>query len=450
MKKRILYYICLLMALFLCACGSSGTAEGTLKICIDGNGMNEAYLGPIIAEFERRNPELELIVEYLPLVGQDSASKEEREAALTRARTELMSGKSADIYLFLNKTGSGDMGVYNLFPNLDQQISANVLHDLDFLFTHPDFHAEEYVSALQQTGVYEGKSYVLPLSYSTVAYLALDEALKNSGFDEEAASADIIAYMKEMLKLSNEQIPSFAYANRISSLKALTLSPVSAEKAEIQLNTPEWQELIEMNRSIMDTCGYAENTQEDLMNGMDYEQRITEGAVFMPMLSGQLIYYLRLLEDEGYPVRLILVPNETGGLTMMTDMTAVVSAGCENTDAAAQFLLFLLSDTVQGCGELEQSGSNAALFAHGLSWPVRKGCAENVLEHLDLTLVEPGEISDTLKADLEDMENRIDFSRLGTNYDSELPNLILPYLTGEQTWEECYENIEKEWSYLDE
>lgn len=451
MKKRILFYILLFTMLLMCACGSSDTASGTLKICIDGNGMNEMHLEPIIAEFESKNPGLELIVEYLPLVGLDSAAQEERQAALTRTRTELMSGDAADIYLFLNKANPGDEGLYSLFPNLEQQIRANVLHDLDFLFTHPDFHAEEYVAPLQQMGVYEGKSYVLPLSYTSVSYIALDEPLKNSGFDEEAASKNTKTFMDEILKLSKEQIPSFAYPTRLLSLRTLTVSPVDAEKAEIQLNIPEWRELIELNRYIMDTVGYSKDPQEDFMNGLDYEARIAEGAVFLPVFSAtQPPYYLRLLEDEGYTARLIPLPNEKGGVTMMTDMTAVVSAGCENTDAAAQFLLFMLSEQVQGCGELEQSGGTARMFASGLSWPVRKGCAENMLETMDLTLVEPGEISDTLKADLADIENRIDFGRLGTSYDSEIGNLILPYLTGEQTWEECYANIEKEWSYLDE
>lgn len=80
--------------LLLCACGGSNSAGETITLCVDGNGMNEMFLGPILVEFERQNPEIELIVEYLPVANiYDSAMTEERTAAMTRARTELMSQK---------------------------------------------------------------------------------------------------------------------------------------------------------------------------------------------------------------------------------------------------------------------------------------------------------------------------------------------------------------------
>lgn len=73
-----------------------------------------------------------------------------------------------------------------------------------------------------------------------------------------------------------------------------------------------------------------------------------------------------------------------------------------------------------------------------------------MLEHIKLYPVQYGTVSDVLKADVEKMENRIDTCRLASGYDGELPELLAPYLDGEQTWEECYANIEREWSYLDE
>ncbi len=131
-------------------------------------------------------------------------------------------------------------------------------------------------------------------------------------------------------------------------------------------------------------------------------------------------------------------------------ITAAVSAGCENTGSAADLLLFLLGDTVQGSGTLESSGSAAGLIGGGTSWPVRRGCAEKMLEQLSIQPVQPGEISEILKADLQSMEERADVCRLAGRYDGRLYLLAKPYLDGEMSWEECYAGIEKEWSYLDE
>ena len=205
---------------------------------------------------------------------------------------------------------------------------------------------------------------------------------------------------------------------------------------------------MELDRYITDTCGYSD---EDARKAFEeYEQHIEDGAAVLPGLYTQAGYYLRMLEDSGHETRLLPIPNENGGITMMPYMAAVVSAGCENTDAAADLLLFLLGETVQGSGELEQSGDNVSLFSSGLSWPVRRGCGVEMLEHIKLQPVDYGTVSDVLKADVEEMENRINTCRLDSGYDGELPELIAPYLEGKQTWEECYANIEKEWTYLDE
>uniref|UniRef100_UPI0040562E81 ABC transporter substrate-binding protein n=1 Tax=Agathobacter sp. TaxID=2021311 RepID=UPI0040562E81 len=449
MKKKFLGYLCILSMALLCACGGSDSAGGTLTICVDGSGMNESHLGPILAEFERQNPDVELVVEYLPLFySHDSQMMEERTSALSGARTELMSGKGADIYLFCHMSSPIDYETYVLFPNLERQIQGNVFHDLDFLFEHPDFDEDDYVSALKQVGMYEGKSYVLPISYTAQTFIALSEPLSSSGFDEENAAVSTKAYMEEMLALSDAQRPYLAMASRYSLLDVCILPPVSVENAEIQLNLPQWQELLELDRYIMETCGYSEEGARKAFE--EYEQHIEDGAAVLPGLYSQAGYFLRILEDSGHTARLLPIPNENGGITMMPNMAAVVSAGCGNTDAAASFLLFLLGETVQGSGELEQSGGNASLFASGLSWPVRKGCGVKMLEHIKLQLVDYGTVSNVLKADVEDMENRIDVCRLDSGYDGELPGLIVPYLNGEQTWEECYANIEKEWAYLDE
>ncbi len=449
MKKKFLYYIGIILIMMLCACGNSDSAGGTITLCVDGNGMNEMFLGPILAEFERQNPDIELVVEYLPPANSaDSAMAEERTSALTRARTELMSGEGADIYLFYNMASPVDYETYMLFPNLERQIQGNVFHDLDFLFEHSDFDENDYVPALKQAGIYEGKSYVLPISYTTTAFIGLAEPLLSSGFDEKNAAASTKAYMEEMLALSNVQCPYLAMASQYYLLKAGSLSPVSIENAEIQLNMPQWQELLELNRYITENCGFSEEDSKKSLE--EYQIHIENGAAVLPGLSSQAGYFLRVLEDSGHKTRILPIPNEKGGLTMMPDITAVVSAGCKNTDAAANLLLFLLSDTVQGSGELEQSGDNAALFRTGRGWPVRKGCAAKMLEHIKLYPVDYGTISNVLKSDLENMENRMDTCRLGSRYDGELPELIAPYLKGEQTWEECYSNIEKEWSYLDE
>ncbi len=447
MKKKHLSILSVLCVSLLCACGTPSKAGGTLTICADGNGLTEAHLGPILAEFEDKYPDVELEVVYLPPVNnQDNAMTEARTAALTRTRTELMGGEGADIYLFFNRV-SENSDQYMLFPSLERHIMGGIFHDLDFLFEDSGFDGGAYIPALKEAGMYEGKSYLLPLSYTCPALIATGEGLAAGSFDEDAAAADTTAYVDQLLSLPPEQRPYLNVTVPSLLLNAPSVSPVSVENAGICLETPVWQETLKQTKRIMEESG---GSEDDFPAAMDFESCIRGGASILAGAPVNPAHSLRLLEDGGHTARLLPVPNENGSLTVMPCITAAVSAGCENTGAAARLLLFLLSDTIQGCGTLEHSGNNASLIVGGTSWPVRRGCAAKMTEKLSLQPVQPGEISETLRADLTDMENRADTCRLATVYDGALYSLIQPYLEGTADWEECYAAIEKEWSYLDE
>lgn len=447
-QKRFLYIIfAVLLAMLSFGCGASEKAGGKLTVCADGNGLNEMYLGPILAQVQKEHPEVELEVVYLPPVNtMDSAMTEERAAALARTRTELMSGKGADVYLFFNRP-SEDYDSYMLFPNLERQIMGGVFHDLDFLFDNPQFDKEAYVPSLQEAGIYEGKPYILPLSYTCPAMIATAEGLGGSGFDEAAASGGTADYVRELMALPKEMRPYLDVSLPSLLMNAPSVSPVSVQEAEIRLDMPAWQDTLEQAGLVL--ADY-EGSEEDFFAAIDTETCIQNGAVILAGAAVDPGYSLRVIEDAGHTARLLPIPNEKGSLTMTPCITAAVSAGCENTGSAADLLLFLLGDTVQGSGTLESSGSAAGLIGGGTSWPVRRGCAEKMLEQLSIQPVQPGEISEILKADLQSMEERADVCRLAGRYDGRLYLLAKPYLDGEMSWEECYAGIEKEWSYLDE
>lgn len=446
--KKILTAFCALALAFLCACGSpSGGQSGSLSICVDGNGLNEMFLGPILAEFESQNPHITLEVEYLPAYkSDDSAMIEQRASALARARTELMGGQGADIYLFFGHVGSGrNTDSYMLFPDLERHILAGVLHDLDFLYNDPRFDAEEYIPALQGLGEYEGKSYALALSYTASTLVGMAEPLRDSGF--EPGTADRSSLVDQLLAMEEARRPYLAAGSTVLLANSTAMQPVSVQKAEIQLNSPAWQQTLTLAKKITDQC----SQEADFSEILDYEASAKAGAAILIGASTTMPPYgLRVLEDQCGTARLIPIPNENGGVTVQPYVTAVVSAGSRNTGAAADLLLFLLGDTVQGCQTLDHIGGTANLSFNGMSWPVRRGCGVKMLEQLSMSLVRPGAISDTLKADVEQLESRADCLRLTGRYDAELYALVEPYLNGSQTWEECYENIQAVWSYLDE
>lgn len=443
--KRFLSLV-ILVALLLMGCGGEKQVD-TLTVCIDGNGLNEMYLGPILAEFEHQNPNIKLEVNYLPpYKADDPAMIERRSAAFTRTRTELMSGKGADIYLFLGAYGSAaSADSYMLFPDLERNILSGALHDLGFLFEHEDFRGSDYVGGLTETGMSDGKPYVLPLSYQIFGLVGVDSALTESGFDTE--QSDPAEFTRQLLELG-EKCPFLGTYCHTMLLNSVAMPPVSAQNAQILLQEPQWQQTFELIRQLQGGTG---GEIGDFASFLDYTTAAQNGAALLPGASFSMCAHsLRVLEDAGYPARFLGFPNEHGGVTVQPYVTAVVSAGCRNTDAAAELLLWLLSDTVQGCKELKFVGSHANLSFNGFSWPVRRGSAKDMLEQLKFYPVEPGSISETLQTDITALEERIDTFRIPNRYDTSLYSLVEGYLRGEQSWEDCWLGITDAWNYLDE
>lgn len=448
--RKFSLVLCVLALSALCACGDAASASsqdtegGTLTVCVDGTGANEMYMEPIFAEFRAQNPGIALEVEYMPVYKSgETAMIEERTAALARMRTRLMSGEGADVYLFFNHVS--DQDGYMFFPDLERTILSGSLHDLDFLFADSRFQAEDYIPGLQTLGVSEGKSYLLPLSYTAPVMVAVEPALQESGFAADAAN--MTEFAEQMMALDESQRPYWSAGVASLLFKAVSLPPVSVEDAAVLLNDPAWQQTLSLVKTTLEQCGPA----GDFYEMVDYEAQARSGAA---LLTGAAVtmppYALRLLEEDGFTVRALPIPNENGGVTASPYMTAAVAASCRDTDAAASLLLFLLDETVQGCRTLETSGMPANLYFDGMAWPVRRGCPALMMEQIAMQPLEPGSISDSLRDEVAALEERVDVFRLGTQYDAALPALVQPYLDGTQTWEECYAAIEKEWSYLDE
>lgn len=443
--KRLLALIFVFL-LLLSGCGEEEKVH-TLTVCIDGNGLNEMFMGPILAEFEYLHPEIKLETTYLPPYKvDDPAMIEARSAAFTRTRTELMSGQGADIYLFLSAYGSASSAdSYMLFPDLERNIMSGALHDLDFLFEAEGFDAGAYLPGLCCTGMYDGKSYVLPLSYQVFGMVGVDDAIRTSGMDLE--KRDVTAFVEQLLELAD----GCPYLNAYSAtllLNSVAIPPVSAADADILLDEPQWQTALNLSKRIL---AETDPATKEFAAFLDYQTAARNGAALLPGASMYMCAHsLRVLEDAGHTARFLTVPNENGCVTVQPYVTAVVSSGCANTDAAAELLLWMMSDTVQGCGELEHVGSVANLSFNGFSWPVRRGCGVKMLEQLKVYPVEPGTISETLKADITALEDRVDTFRIPSRYDSSLYSMVEGYLHGEQSWEECWAGIEDAWKYLDE
>ena len=98
--------------------------------------------------------------------------------------------------------------------------------------------------------------------------IALSDPLRESGFDEAAATACTTAYVDALLALPEEQRPYLTATLPALLLNVPSVPPVLVSQAQIQLNTPVWQDLLQKNRQV--TEAYPD-TEDAFFLAMDFD-----------------------------------------------------------------------------------------------------------------------------------------------------------------------------------
>lgn len=188
MKKFFLVVI-LAFALCVTSCGIKTTES--LTICTEPE--YTPIINTLISCYNKVYPEVEFKILTLP------SEAEEREAAIKRIQTQTMAGEGPDIFLLPAQYESDDIESREpLFSNINKVMSSGVLLDLTpYLEEDKSFQRENYQKAILQSGVYEGKQYVLPLCYQ-IPVLFLKENVASAIHLEEKFLPGVLKNFKNL------------------------------------------------------------------------------------------------------------------------------------------------------------------------------------------------------------------------------------------------------------
>ena len=335
--KRILPL--LLCALLICAgfsgCGSNSPGESlsqgknsgnSLRFCIDVawgvtyaggiGGPAEAFLKLCEKAGGPQNVELEII----PPEG------EEREGALQRLRTEIMSGRGPDVFL-VNSTAS--FWKDPLFPYPAQSMANRLFLALDELMEDSRFTSwEEQIPAVMDIGKQDGQQYLLPAAYTFPVTLCKAEIAPKIG--EGLTRSEILRSDDLLLRASAlDTHGQFGgpYGYYISDL----LAPL-ADHSDGRLTFTEEELLNEILRSV-------ELKQKDLKGEFDNTPgflRTNFGVHFSPdPVSG--------ITAQGGPLAFLPLIGENGGISAAVTAYAGINANTEDPEGAFFLLDYLFS-----------------------------------------------------------------------------------------------------------
>lgn len=430
--------------------GAQGAApEGDLKIYVDG-----IYFGDMEAvanAFQKEYPDVSVTIEKLPQVQtrietdgsivNDTDSMAAREAALQQHRTALMAGSSdADLYLVTgDEVQNFAFNGGSLVQDPQDLMYNGVLADLSGVTAAID--PQEYLKGIFEAGQVDGVQYIVPLRCNFDG-LAFNQELTPDfpATSEEFVQTLADSYAQEMAEL---------YGGSDMPYRAVSLPVVNKYEKEIALLDETYAAAFaqtERLKNAMQAHTKPDADIEQINTWMSTAWRITEGRTILGLgtpfsvlgVMGQELLENNMTAKVGFTA----CPNEKGGITAEISMYAFAPATCQNTDAAAAFLQWLLSEEVQ-------SGASP-MFQMPRDYPVRKGCFQKAVENSS-GKESFAPFDESLYDSVSALEERVTDAKFFSRYDAELTNALGAWKTGEESLNDVLTKLYDQWMlYLDE
>lgn len=321
------FFLVVFSLLLFCTLGSgcAGQDPGSLKICVDfgigpvqfGNTPSGAMTLFLNRTKELGGPE-QIEVEYLPKEG------EQRKAALSRIRTEIMSGEGPDVFLVMcGRTNPN--GEDALFPFPEKVMKENLFLPLDKYLENAQFlEWDKLAPAVMAAGQTEEGQMVLPLAYSfsTTIFQRQDIPVP----DQKMTWADCIGSQNPVLQYSATKGDSLFYPNYLGDVLGQL-----ADYGQEQLSFSQ-EELLALTK-----------------DALSLENQRDSGAFSTLPVHCQTAFcvgYDLFLSDSAFSGRetaLTYLPlcNRQGGVTASVTAFAAISAGTKHPEEAF-FLLDVL------------------------------------------------------------------------------------------------------------
>ncbi|MEA4923922.1 MAG: ABC transporter substrate-binding protein [Syntrophomonadaceae bacterium] len=384
MKKISVFLVLTILACTLAGCGQNENQESVpdkkmnLNIVLEEADTEGRPLEEAIQAYQEQHPEINIQIETIvnsypkPGTSEEEAKKlaEKRASQVQRIRTEVMSGKGADLFLLRTSYIWSD----NLFQDVDKAMRSGVFCDLNsYLEQDQSFHIDDFFEPVIQAGSCNNKQYLVPLSFKMPMLISTEDSIASMNFDVAKAEANMDNFVAEIKNsLPEGQWPSISV---IDFLGILDQHLLDYDNSKVLLDTLAVRNAIKWSRELDYVNVYDENInlspQPD--GDLDRATKLSAGTLKMfgceLFIGGSIPGHAQIMQKQGAKPVFLAVPNEKGGVTAIADSYAAIRANSSNKDAAYGLISYLLGK------ECQESKAYP-----GVSFPVRKDSLRNAVE----------------------------------------------------------------------
>lgn len=261
--------------------------------------------------------------------------------AYQQVAAEIMAGKGPDIIL-----------IEDTVMDVEKLVRQGVFADMEPYFAADGFEWAPYNQTIMRGGVWDGRRYVIPLSYDFPLLITSRAALEETGFHMEACGG-YPGFLEETRRYLEDSAQTRALCSQPLLLTGVVrdsgLQLVDYNTQTVDLSAPELKEMLTWRKMVTQRYGLEVTGGADAT--MDGAAAVRDGEALWirPFTAASGFYWeYGALKTLGEAV-MMPIRDWNGGIQAEIENPVAVRANSENLQNAYDFLKILLSEDVQ-CG----------------------------------------------------------------------------------------------------
>lgn len=271
----------------------------------------------------------------------DSVDVESREELYQQIAAQIMSGEGPDVFI-INDT----------VMDVEKLVRQGVFADMEPFFEADSFDWEPYHKTVMDGGVWNGRRFVIPLSYDFPLLITSKTALDETGFDLDSCE-DYQGFLEETTRFMEDSVQTRQlFRQPLVVTNIVDFSGISVADYDMQtvdLSAPLFKAGYQWYKTVMErnTNYYDDYTSDISLSGA---AAVRDGNVlWTPPLEGALSGFYTEFSAIKTVDEAVMMPirDENGGIQAKIKFPVAVRANSENLQNAYDFIKILLSSEVQ-------------------------------------------------------------------------------------------------------
>lgn len=386
MKKAIPLFLTIAILIFvLSACGASQqnvnvwqdtpsvpqTNERLSVFCV-GDLRDSGMIELALNRYRQLYPDIQV-----ELIKPESENIEEREELYQQVAAQIMAGEGPDVFL-----------VNPAIMDVEKLVRQGIFADMEPFFEADDFDWTPYHQAVMDGGVWNGKRFVIPLTYNFQLLFTTRTALEETGFDMDACK-DYMGFLEETMRFMEDPTQTrqlFCKPLMIVDVEGISgITIADYDTQTIDLTSPVLQPGFQWYKSVIErhpgnemTLGYG---------GLEYSAGVVrDGEVlFAQSLGGAFDGFFHEFAALKTIDEVVMLPirDVNGGIQARIEYSVAVRGNSENLQNAFNYIKVLLSPEIQN--KLQNGDQLSVLnsaneygyemISQGKLWQIKAGTA---------------------------------------------------------------------------